>query len=139
MARTKSPTLTEAELRLMNVLWDVGAASVNDVVDALPPETPLAYNTVLTMLRILEQKGYIQHIKEGRAFIYRPLVNRDEARVSALRHLIGRFFDNSPELLALTLLKHESLGSDDLDRLKQMIEETPLHLPVNGEREESEA
>ena len=80
MARPKSPTLTEAELRLMDVLWKKEAATVSDVVAALPGKEPLAYSTVLTTLRILERKGYLSHEKEGRAYVYQPVVGREEAR-----------------------------------------------------------
>ena len=75
MARRKSPTLTEVELELMDVLWDRGEATVADIVEALPEER-LAYSSVLTMMRILEQKGYVTHEKEGRAFIYRALIRK---------------------------------------------------------------
>ena len=125
MARKKSPNLTEAELRLMDVLWDRGAATVGEVAEALPSELDLAYNTVLTTLRILEDKGYVQHTKakEGRAFVYEPLVGRDEAGRSAVRYLVSRFFRNSPELLVLNLLKDEELSSRELIRIRKMLSE----------------
>ncbi len=120
MARRKSETLTEVELELMDVLWDKGAASVTDIVEALPEER-LAYSSVLTMMRILEQKGYVTHEKEGRAFIYRPLVNRREAQQSVIGYLLRRFFDNSPEQLVVNLLEHEEVGPREVKRLKKMI------------------
>ena len=125
MARKKSPNLTEAELRLMDVLWDKGAATVGEVADALPEDLDLAYNTVLTTLRILEDKGYVQHVKanEGRAFVYTPLVGRDEAGRSAVRYLVSRFFRNSPELLVLNLLNDEGLSHKELGRIRKMLEE----------------
>ncbi|NOT60238.1 MAG: BlaI/MecI/CopY family transcriptional regulator [Acidobacteria bacterium] len=123
MARRKSETLTEVELELMDVLWDKGAASVTDIVEALPEER-LAYSSVLTMMRILEQKGYVTHEKEGRAFIYRPLVNRREAQQSVIGYLLRRFFDNSPEQLVVNLLEHENLGPRDVKRLKKMISDS---------------
>ena len=122
MARKKSPTLTEAELRLMNVIWAKGNASVGDVVEALSKRTPLAYSTVLTTLRILEDKGYLGHRKSGRAFIYYPLVDRAQARSKALRFMISRFFNNSPELLVLNLLEEEKIDPEELERLKKRIE-----------------
>jgi predicted transcriptional regulator len=124
MPRKKSPTLTEAELRLMDILWEKGNATVNDVVSALPPEQPLAYTTVLTMLRILEQKGYLRHEKQSRAFVYFPVIGRDEARLSAVREVVSRFFNNSPELLVLNILEHEKIDAQELARLKQMIQES---------------
>lgn len=125
MARKKSPNLTEAEVRLMDVLWDKGAATVGEVAEALPAGLDLAYNTVLTTLRILEEKGYVDHAKakEGRAFVYRPLVGRDEAGRSAVRYLVRRFFRNSPELLVLNLLKDEELSARELRRIRSLLSE----------------
>ena|SRR5207245_2027022 len=91
MARKKSPGLTDAELRLMEVLWRKGSATVSDVVESLPKNVPLAYSTVLTTLRILENKGYVRHNKEGRAFVYLPVVGREQARENAVTHLCGVF------------------------------------------------
>jgi len=122
VARKQSPTLTEAELRLMEVLWDRQSATVAEVVDALPTRFSLAYSTVLTTLRILEQKGYIRHTDQGRAFVYHPVVARQEAQTNALRHLLSSFFNNSPELLVLNLLENEPLDAHELERLKSMIE-----------------
>ncbi|HVF55938.1 MAG TPA: BlaI/MecI/CopY family transcriptional regulator [Pyrinomonadaceae bacterium] len=123
MARKPSPTLTEAELRVMNVLWERGASTVNDVLASLNESLSLSYSTVLTTLRILEQKGYIEHTKNGRAFLYTPLVNCSGARRSALQHILDRFFDNSPELLVLNVMEQEGLNVADLQRLKLMLEE----------------
>jgi predicted transcriptional regulator len=125
MARGKSPTLTEAEFRLMNVLWEKGSGTVSDVVEALPPDPPPSYSTVLTMLRILEQKGYLRHTKEGKAFVYSPVVGRTQASRSALRHIVSLFFGNSPELLVQNLLENEDLSAREIRRLKKMIEEKP--------------
>ncbi len=103
MPRTKSSHLTDAELRLMDIVWEKGAATVGEVVDAVNADTPLAYSTVLTTLRILENKGYLRHTKDGRAFVYRPVVRRNKAQESAIKHLLRRFFQDSPELLVLNL------------------------------------
>jgi len=121
--RKKSLTLTEAELRLMNVLWEKGTASVGDVVEALPKGADLAYNSVLTTMRILEQKGYIRHKKTGRAFVYYPVVARNQASESEIRYLARRFFNDSRELLVLNLLKDESLDEEELKRIRQMLDE----------------
>ncbi len=122
MARKKTPTLTEAESRLMAIIWEAGEATVNDVVATLPEQNRPAYNTVLTLLRILEQKGYLRHIKEGRAHVYRPCVSRNQARRQVVRHMVQSFFNDSPELLLLSVLENEKLSADELERLKQMIE-----------------
>ncbi len=124
MARKKSPTLTDAELRLMDVLWSRGESTVSDVVDAVSRREPLAYSTVLTTLRILENKGYLTHKKSGRAFVYTPVVDRSQARRKALKHILLRFFNNSPELLVLNILKEESIDPGELDRIKKKIQET---------------
>ena len=123
MARKKSPNLTEAELRLMDVLWDKGEATVSEVAEALPRDLGLAYNPVLTTMRILEEKGFLRHTKakEGRAFVYRPVVGRDEASRTAVRHLVSRFFRNSPELLVLNLLEDEELSRKELRRIRALI------------------
>ena len=124
MARTKSPTLTEAELRLMEIIWDRGEATVNEVVQKLPKKRALAYNTVLTTLRILEAKGYLAHEKQGRAFVYRALVDRGHARRNAVKYVVSRFFENSPELLVLNILENDSITPEELNRLRKMIEES---------------
>src|SRR5215208_6027750 len=108
MARKKSGTLTDAELRLMEILWDKRAASTAEVLDALP-DAELAYTTVLNTLRILENKGYVRHTKDGKAFVYHPLVEREQATLSAVQHLISRFFGNSPGLLVSNLIRQEQL------------------------------
>lgn len=122
MARKKSSTLTEAELRLMDVLWQRGQATVAEVTEALPPP-PLAYNTVLTTMRILEQKGYVSHKEDGRAYVYRPLVKQDEAAKSAVGQLVSRFFGNKSTALALRLVEEERPSDDELRRLKKLIEQ----------------
>ena len=123
MARKKSPNLTEGELRLMDVLWDRGSATVAEVAEALPKDLGLAYNTVLTTMRILEDKGYLRHTKAegGRAFVYTPVVGRDEAGKTALRYLVSRFFRNSPELLVLNLLEDEELTASEIRRIRRLI------------------
>jgi BlaI family transcriptional regulator, penicillinase repressor len=121
---TKSATLTEAELRLMDVLWQQGPSTVQQVLEALPGKSPLAYNSVLTTIRILEKKGYVRHIKDGRAYIYRALVEREEASRTEIRHLAHRFFQNSHEMLVLNILEERGVDAEELDRLRQLLEQT---------------
>ena len=122
MARKKSQDLTEAELRLMDVIWRKGSATV---AEGLPKDLGLAYNTVLTTLRILEDKGYLRHTKsnEGRAFLYHPVVGQKEASRSAVRRLLTRFFSDSPEELVLNLLEDEELSEQELRRIRKLIAE----------------
>jgi predicted transcriptional regulator len=121
MPPRKSNTLTEAELRLMKILWRRGESAVTDLVAALPEDEPLAYNSVLTTIRILEQKGYVEHRQEGRAFVYRPSVAEDEASRTEVRNVLGRFFGNSREQLVLSLLGDEEISAEELRRLKDAI------------------
>lgn len=125
MARKKSPHLTEAEQRLMEVVWKKGSATVAEVTDALPKKLGLAYNTVLTTLRILEEKGYLRHSKpkDARAFVYTPEVSREEASQSALHQLLRRFFGNSPEALVLNLLEDEKLSEEERRRIRELLKE----------------
>ena len=127
MARKKSLNLTEAELRLMDVVWEKGSATVAEVAEALPRQLGLAYNTVLTTMRILEDKGYVRHSKpkEGRAFLYRPAVTREEASRGALRYLLRRFFGNSAEALVLNLVKSEELSETERKRIQELLREAP--------------
>src|SRR5215510_8770169 len=123
MARRRSPALTDAEARVMAVLWELETATVADIVGGLKKGRPVTYSTVQTMLRILETKGYVTHDKVARAFIYRPRVDARQARLRAVRHLAIRLFDGSPTLLVLNVLEDESLDPAELKRLKKMIEE----------------
>ncbi len=122
MARKKSPTLTDAELRVMEVLWRLERATVAEITEALPPP-PIAYNTVLTTLRILETKGHVAHEETGgRAYIYRPLMERASAEQSAIKHVISRFFGDSGSALALRLIEREKPSREELDQLRALID-----------------
>lgn len=105
------------------MLWSRGSGTVQQVLDALPDKPALAYNSVLTTVRILEDKGYVKHIKDGRAHIYMPLIGRKEATRFEIRHLVSRFFKNSPEALVLNILEDDSLDSEEIKRLRKLMEE----------------
>lgn len=122
MPPRKSVTLTEAELRLMEVFWDKGPCTVQQLLDALSAKPALAYNSVLTTTRILEKKGYVEHVKDGRAHVYAPLLDRKEVTRSEIRHLASRFFSNSDEMLVLNILEERGLDHDEITRLKQLLE-----------------
>ncbi len=122
MPPKQSPTLTEAELRIMDVLWLKGAATVQQVLEWLPDKPALAYNSVLTTVRVLEKKGYVKHVKDGRAHVFEPLVGRREATRSEIRHLVGRFFRDSHEALVLNILEDDSLDDKELKRLREILD-----------------
>ncbi len=119
----QSGTLTEAELRIMNVLWRKGSGTVQQVLDSITEKPALAYNSVLTTIRILERKGYLKHLKEGRAHVFTPLVGQKEATRSEIRHLVSRFFKNSHEQLVLNLLEDQGIGPEELARLRNMLDQ----------------
>lgn len=120
-----SITLTQAELRLMKVLWTRGESSVADVAAACAGSAPLAYTSVLTTIRILEQKGYVAHRQEGRAFLYSAAVAEQEAGRSEVKHVLQRFFGNSRERLVLSLLGDDEISPEELRRLKDAIASVP--------------
>ena len=122
MARSRSATLTEAELRIMNVLWDKGPATVHEVLQSLPSRPNLAYNSVLTIIRILETKGYVKHVKDKRAHIYMPKIDREDATRFEVRHLVSRFFGNSHERLLLNILEENSIDAEELARVRELLE-----------------
>jgi predicted transcriptional regulator len=121
MPPKRSITLTEAELRLMKLLWARGESAVGELVAAMPEGEALAYNSVLTTIRILEQKGYVRHRQEGRAFVYSPCVQEQEAGRSEVRHMMQRFFGNSRERLLLSLLGDDEVTPEELARLREAI------------------
>ncbi|MCW8125371.1 BlaI/MecI/CopY family transcriptional regulator [Microbulbifer halophilus] len=124
MARKRSEQLTDGEQGIMEILWERGESSVKDIAGALAAEKPVAYTTVQTMCKILAEKGHADFRKEGRAFIYRARMSRTEARQSALKNLLNRFFGSSPELLAQHLMRETDIELKDLEALQKKIDET---------------
>ena len=105
----------------MTVLWDRQRATVAEVVAALGKRA-VNYSTVQTLLRILENKGYIAHEKSGRAFVYRPVIDQQQARRRALSHLVARLFNNSPSLLVTNVLEEEQIDPSEIERLKKLLD-----------------
>jgi predicted transcriptional regulator len=136
--RKPSETLTEAELRIMQVLWQKGPATVQQILDAHPGRPALAYNTILTTIRILERKGYVEHAKDGRAHVYTPLVAQEDATRSEIRHLVSRFFRNSHEDLVLNILEDRGMDPEELARLRRMLERAGQPGEENPPRSESQ-
>jgi len=125
MPPKRSITLTPAELRLMRIIWDRGESTVAEMVSTIPENEALAYNSVLTTIRILETKGYVSHRQEGRAFLYTTCIGEEEASRSEVRHVLQRFFGNSRERLLLSMLGDEEISLEELKRLKDAIANVP--------------
>ena len=121
MPRRRSVPLTEAEQRLMEIVWASGPATVGQIVDAIPERERTAYNTVQTMMKILERKGYVRHRSVGRAFVYESIVDRAAAARTALSQVVQRFFGGSPRELALNLIEGDHLTEAELDELQRTI------------------
>jgi len=125
MPPKRSITLTQAELRLMKVLWGRGESAVADMVTATSDDGELAYTSVLTTIRILETKGYVSHRQEGRAFLYSACIGELEASRSEVRHMLQRFFGNSRERLLLSMLGDDEISPEELKKLKDTIASVP--------------
>jgi BlaI family transcriptional regulator, penicillinase repressor len=123
MPRPRSPAPTDAEAKILSVLWQKQRATVADVVAALRKKRPVSYSTVQTFLRILEEKGYVSHEKVARAFIYRPRVDERQARRRALRQMVARLFNGSASLLVLNVLEDDQIDAEELSALKKLIED----------------
>ena len=121
MARRPSPTLTEAEYRLMDILWELGSGTVAEIHSRLA-DHPIAYTTVLSTLTILERKGYVRHTVRGKANVYKAKVERDAARRTVVESVLSTFFNGSPRALMLNLLETEKLSPDEERRLRDLLE-----------------
>jgi predicted transcriptional regulator len=119
MARKKATMLTNAEHRIMEVIWARGSATVAEVVEALKGED--AYTTILTLIRILKAKGYLSRRKEGRAHVFTPTVDRATVARKAAHQLLSKFFAGSPSELVLSFLRDEELTPEELDQIKEKI------------------
>ncbi|WP_129646953.1 BlaI/MecI/CopY family transcriptional regulator [Peristeroidobacter agariperforans] len=113
--------LTATELEMMNVIWRIGPCSVLQVVEQLRPERELAYTSVSTIVRILEQKGYVISSKEGRGHLYDAAVSKEDYQRSTLKRMVTSVFDDTPALLVRRLLDTESLSSDDLAEIRALL------------------
>jgi predicted transcriptional regulator len=116
-----SISFTGRELDIMSVLWEFGPSTAAEVRARL--DDPLAYNTVLTMLGILEQKGHVRHSEDGRTFIFHPVVDRETAGKSAINRIVDTVFAGSDEMLLSHLVHDQKLGRKKLERLRQLLNE----------------
>ena len=119
MPRRPSKTFTERELEIMHILWDKKQATVRDIQQALPPGRH--YNTVLTIIRVLERKGQVTHRQEGRGFVYRALAHPEKSRSRALSQLIDSVFGGSSESVVLNMVETGSLTLDELDEIRRKL------------------
>ncbi len=119
----KGRQLTEVELELMTILWKISEGTVNDVLAALPSTRKLAYTSVSTILRILEQKGIVGSRKEGRGHVYIPRLTKDVYEATTLHHLVKRVFDGTPAALVRRLLETERLSEGELEELREILAE----------------
>jgi BlaI family transcriptional regulator, penicillinase repressor len=123
MPRKQSPTLTDGEHRIMEILWQKGAATVAEVAEALAGKDGAAYTTILTMMRIMREKGYLRCRKEGRAHVFIPKFAREDAARKAVHQVLGKFFAGSPGELVLSFLRDEELSLKEIDELRKKIVE----------------
>ncbi|WP_149196304.1 BlaI/MecI/CopY family transcriptional regulator [Luteimonas suaedae] len=125
MARPASPTLTNSERAILEVLWARKEASVREVAEELSKKKPVAYTTVLTMFKVLERKGLVSYRTEGRAFIYSAAISRGEARRQALDNVLRQFFGGSPDVLAQHLIEEHDLDLAELQALQDQVDAAP--------------
>jgi BlaI family transcriptional regulator, penicillinase repressor len=112
--------LTRQELQIMKVVWEMGVATVKDVCDVMSQAKPVAYTTILTLMGILEEKGALVHTRSGRAFLYNPLLSRQQATRNQVRDVVNRFFDGSSEKLIEDILENEVLDPDQLGNVRSL-------------------
>lgn len=119
--------LTRQELLIMKVVWDKGAASVKEVCDVISQKKATAYTTILTLMGILEDKGALTHVRAGRAYIYKPLLSRQQATKNQLHDVVTRFFDGKPEKMIEAVLDYEMPHLDQLATLRNLLETRREH------------
>ncbi|RLK07233.1 putative transcriptional regulator [Ruegeria conchae] len=124
LMRKKKTTnlLTEVELEFMNELWALGQGTVREVLDRLPPDRNLAYTSGATILRILDEKGFVESEKNGKSLIYRPLLEKDRYQSRSLQNLSRTLFDDTPATLVARLVDDEGLTEDDLEEIRALVE-----------------
>ena len=114
--------LTAVELEFMNELWSLGQGSVREVLDSLPPERDLAYTSGATILRILDEKGFVESRKDGKTLIYKPLLEKDRYQTRSLQNLSRTLFDDTPATLVARLVDDAGLSEADLEEIRALVE-----------------
>ena len=116
--------LTDTELEIMHVVWELDGGTVRQVYEILNQQRPLAYTTVMTMMNILEEKGHLTRRKEGRAYRYQPVRPKSQVISGMVDDFVGRFFEGSAAPLVVSLVKDKKISKKDLDEIARMIRET---------------
>ncbi len=114
--------LTRQELQIMKVVWERGAATVKEVCEVISQRKTTAYTTILTLMGILEEKGALCHVRTGRAYLYKPLLSREQAVRNHIHDLVTRLFDGSPEKLIETVLQNEVRDGEQLGTVRSLVE-----------------
>ncbi|MGB5871624.1 MAG: BlaI/MecI/CopY family transcriptional regulator [Albidovulum sp.] len=120
--KKKNEMLTEVELEFMSKLWDLGEATVREVLDSLPLDRPLAYTSAATILRILEQKQFVTSTKQGKTFTYKPVLSKDSYQTRSLKNLSEKLFDNTPVSLVARLVDDNDLSQEALDEIRALLD-----------------
>jgi len=120
----RKPFLYKRELQIMKIIWEKGKATVRDIYEQLRLREKIAYTTVSTILTSLEEKGFLKHDVDGRAYVYKPLIAKNEVSQGMLQDLLERLFDGSTEMLLNTLVKTKNLSKDDLEELWERVFES---------------
>jgi BlaI family transcriptional regulator, penicillinase repressor len=114
--------LTRQELQIMKVVWERGSATVKDVCEVMSKRKPTAYTTILTLMGILEEKGALSHVRTGRAYLYKPLLTREQAVRNQIHDLITRLFDGKPEKLIETVIDTQFTGAEGVGTVQSILE-----------------
>lgn len=125
--KKKNEFLTEVELEFMTGLWALGEGSVRDILARLDPDRNLAYTSAATIMRILEQKGFVTSKKHGKTFIYEPLLSKDAYQTKSLRNLSQKLFDDTPVSLVARLVDDSNLSEDALEEIRDLVERRLNH------------
>jgi BlaI family penicillinase repressor len=122
MGRSPGPPPTDVQLELLRIVWRLGEATVREVLESLPKRRKLAYTTVMTMMQVLERKGYLTHTVRERAYVYRPTLSEEQVTRGMVKRFVDRLFGGSPELLVVKLLEASDLSEAQLEALRQKVE-----------------
>ncbi len=122
MKKKKSELLTEVELEFMNELWALGEGTVRDVLERLPEDRNLAYTSGATILRILEQKGFVTSRKDGKSHVFKPELAKDAYQTRSLKHLSVKLFDDTPASLVAALVNDEELTEEALGQIRALVD-----------------